>query len=862
MLILQLWRSFATTLDQEGAKLLQTSSSLLAAVFNGILLLLAWIFLPLENLHWRSLRKNFANFYTNVDPETGRPLDGLRILIQSLFLTLFRRPPIRRRVQRGTRRTAFANLRRRLRTRLKVMDARRTSAVHAAQCSSTFSPLRVLGIVLLGLVAFALFMLCVTQPLDPLYQGLFSIGTILLAFLFRTIRLRVTVILIILLSLLVSSRYLWWRYNETLNFDSSVGFVFSTLLLLAETYTFVLMVLSYFQSFWVLNREPLPLPKDRSVWPHVDVFIPTYNEPLELVRTTVFGALAIDWPKDKLHVWILDDGEREEFRAFAEEAGTGYVRRQEHKHAKAGNLNHALTRTSGEFVVIFDCDHIPVRSFLTQTMGWLLQDPKIAMVQTPHPFYSPAPNERNLRVTDAVPQEDALFHTFIQKGNDTWNAVLFCGSCTVIRRKALDDIGGIAVETVTEDAHTSLKLYRRGWRSAFLSTPLAAGLSTDTLASYIGQRIRWARGMIQIFRLDNPLFGPGLTWGQRLCYLSAMIYFLLGLPRLVFLIAPLPFVFFDVNVIQASGAAILVFVLPHLLHSLLTNDFVQRGFRYPLTGEIYDTVLSYYVAIPAFIALFAPHLGTFNVTSKAGRVDSNHLDWHIARPYLVLFVLNLLGLFWLIGRALLSNLTDALTLMVNAVWLTYNLTILSCAVAVAVETIQERRFHRVRWSMPAALRRRNGTVWQAALDDFSQSGVSVTLPTDTPHDFRPGETVSLLLEDEGVLHEFTAQVRRAGQKKLGLEMIWKSLDDERTFIATTFCQERLWAQRMRKPSVPLGVAVRSIISYALHGIRSLHSYAPAPVALVIVTLRDLALWVISFFPRFPKAGAPTTGRRS
>ena len=96
MLILQLWRSFATTLDQEGAKLLQTSSSLLAAVFNGILLLLAWIFLPLENLHWRSLRKNFANFYTNVDPETGRPLDGLRILIQSLFLTLFRRPPIRR----------------------------------------------------------------------------------------------------------------------------------------------------------------------------------------------------------------------------------------------------------------------------------------------------------------------------------------------------------------------------------------------------------------------------------------------------------------------------------------------------------------------------------------------------------------------------------------------------------------------------------------------------------------------------------------------------------------------------------------------------------------------------------------------
>lgn len=127
----------------------------------------------------------------------------------------------------------------------------------------------------------------------------------------------------------------------------------------------------------------------------------------------------------------------------------------------------------------------------------------------------------------------------IQNGTDTWNASFFCGSCAVIRRKPLDEIGGIAVETVTEDAHTSLRLHRLGYSSAYLRYPLAAGLATETLSAHIGQRIRWARGMIQILRIDNPLLGKGLQLSQRLCYLSSMMHFLSGVPRLIFLCAPL-----------------------------------------------------------------------------------------------------------------------------------------------------------------------------------------------------------------------------------------------------------------------------------------------------------------------------------
>jgi cellulose synthase/poly-beta-1,6-N-acetylglucosamine synthase-like glycosyltransferase len=94
------------------------------------------------------------------------------------------------------------------------------------------------------------------------------------------------------------------------------------------------------------------------------------------------------------------------------------------------------------------------------------------------------------------------------------------------------EVGGIATETVTEDAHTALKLHRRGYTTAYLRQVLAGGLATESLSGHIGQRIRWARGMAQIFRLDNPLTGRGLRLLQRLCYSNAMLHFFSGVPVL------------------------------------------------------------------------------------------------------------------------------------------------------------------------------------------------------------------------------------------------------------------------------------------------------------------------------------------
>ena len=119
---------------------------------------------------------------------------------------------------------------------------------------------------------------------------------------------------------------------------------------------------------------------------------------------------------------------------FAFEAGIGYKTRADNKHAKAGNINTALKTLNSPLVAIFDCDHVPTRSFLQMTVGWFLRDRKLAMLQTPHHFYSPDPFERNLQQFRVIPNEGELFYGIVQDGNDFWNASFFCGSCAVLRR--------------------------------------------------------------------------------------------------------------------------------------------------------------------------------------------------------------------------------------------------------------------------------------------------------------------------------------------------------------------------------------------------------------------------------------------
>lgn len=632
--------------------------------------------------------------------------------------------------------------------------------------------------------------LVISVPLDLQGQILFSLGSFAAALLLSKTPGRLSTLAMIVLSISASSRYIYWRFTDTIGFTHWMDAAFGYGLVLAELYAFAVLLIGYFQTAWPLQRRPVPMPADVSTWPSVDVFIPSYNEPLEVVRQTVFSAMSLDWPKDRLHVYVLDDGRRTEFRDFCEELGVGYLIRDNNHHAKAGNINAALKVTHSEYIAIFDCDHIPTRSFLQVCMGWFFKDTNLVMLQTPHVFFSPDPFERNLDTFHRMPNEGELFYGIVQDGNDLWNASFFCGSCAIIRRKELLEVGGIAVETVTEDAHTALKLSRLGYNTAYLEVPQAAGLATESLSGHVGQRIRWARGMAQIARTDNPLFGKGLKFGQRLCYLNAMLHFFYGLPRLVFLTAPLAYLFFGAHVFQASALMITAYALPHLAHASVTNSRIQGRFRHSFWNEVYESVLAWYIMRPVLVAAINPKLGKFNVTAKGGVIEKAYFDWTIARPYVVLLLINLVGMAVGVWKLFSSAGDETTTLVINMVWTVYNIILLGASVAVASETRQIRGTPRVAASLPAVIRFENGRTLVCKTEDFSQHGLGLAVPPDVDIPMGSRLAVSLFRSDEeGV---FPAIVTFSGKGRLGVKFDNLSLHQQAELASLTFARADAW----------------------------------------------------------------------
>jgi cellulose synthase (UDP-forming) len=674
-------------------------------------------------------------------------------------------------------------------------------------------------------IGLVLMLFVVTVPLDLYAQCAFGALCFAAMMVLRRYPGRLSVLALIMLSLTASLRYMYWRLTSTLDFDNWLDSVLGYGLIVAEFYTLIVIVLGYVQTAWPLRRKPLLMSGPPSEWPTVDVFIPSYNEALNIVKLTIFAAQAIDWPKDKLNVYVLDDGRREDFREFCEQIGVGYIVRDNNRHAKAGNLNEALKVTNGEYIAMFDADHVPTRSFLQVTMGWFLKDPKLAMLQTPHFFFSPDPFEKNLDTFRSVPNEGELFYGLLQDGNDLWNATFFCGSCAVLRRTSLLEVGGVAVETVTEDAHTALKLNRKGYNTAYLAIPQAAGLATESLSRHIAQRIRWARGMAQIFRTDNPLLGKGLKLGQRLCYANAMLHFFYGLPRLVFLTAPLAYLLFGAEVMHASALMITAYVLPHIFHASLTNSSIQGRFRHSFWNEVYEAVLAWYIMGPVLMAMINPRFGGFNVTDKGGIVDQKYFDWALARPYIILLGLNAtvfcIGIYTLFQGGL-SNDAAMLTLVINMAWTIYNIMITSAAIAVASETRQVRTEPRVQARLEARITRADGSQLDGMTQDFSQTGLGLKVPADAG--ITNGEVIRITLFRNNYSSEFPATVVFSRNGEIGTRFIDLSLRQQSELVRLTFARADTWASTWGQgtPDSPL-VALREVGQIGWRGIRELIS---------------------------------------
>jgi cellulose synthase (UDP-forming) len=352
------------------------------------------------------------------------------------------------------------------------------------------------------------------------------------------------------------------------------------------------------------SRPPLGLAGEH---PDVDVLVPVYNEPVDVVEPTIAAARRMHGAR--VHVWLLDDGARDEMRAMASRQCAGYLRRKHRSGAKAGNINHALRRTRSPVVVVLDCDHVPQRRFLQATLGHLA-GPDVAFVQTPQCYANAGSGE----LAAAAWSQQALFFGAIARGKDGHGAMFCCGTNVVFRREALEDIGGFPEGSVTEDFELSVKLHERGWRSAYVAEVLALGLGPEDMASYVGQQHRWARGCLgamgAVLRAHLPL-------KVRLQYLLSCSYFLTGWTVLAYMTFPVVRILTGEQPLAAPAAdQFLLHFAPYFGMALSMVAMMGAG-AYTFRAFALQSA-SFWIHVHASLKALLQRPGTFTVTPKRG----------------------------------------------------------------------------------------------------------------------------------------------------------------------------------------------------------------------------------------------------
>jgi cellulose synthase (UDP-forming) len=583
-------------------------------------------------------------------------------------------------------------------------------------------------------------------------------------------------------------RYIHWRFFFTLSHNDFFSFVSSLLLFLAESYGVLMFLLNAFVSIRPIVRLPAAMPEpDRC--PSVDVLVPSYDEGEELLTVTLIGAQAMRYPGHKLNIFLLDDGGTLAKRTQTDQAGAmaaqkrhqslqelcrtlgiTYLTRATNEHAKAGNLNAALPKTSGDLILVLDADHVPAIDFLEKTVAYFLEDERLFLVQTPHFFINPDPIEKNLGLFRNMPSENLMFYGAVQPGLDLWNASFFCGSAAVLRRRALEEVDGFSGQSITEDAETSLILHARGWNSRYLCYPLISGLQPETFASFLVQRRRWSQGMVQIFMLKNPLLMQGLSIPQKLCYLSSMLFWFFPISRIVFALAPLAFLLFGLNVYNASLTELAIYTAPYLAVLLIASDYMFGKVRWNFISHVYELMQSMYSFGAVLEVLRNPHSPRFGVTPKTQTLERDFIS-PLVKPFYIMIMVTTFG--FLAGFWRLSTYTAGRTMVVIALcWATFNFILYAASLGALLERRQRRLNPRLPADFPTTVKAGSRWLAEVKVRDISVGGANLVSPFNLEEAFESKTEIVITGKNHLTGSEYRLPIKVRSQWRLGQKYIY------------------------------------------------------------------------------------------
>lgn len=570
---------------------------------------------------------------------------------------------------------------------------------------------------------------------------------------------------LIIVVLLLSLRYFWWRITETVPplaqpADFAFGLLFLMLELMLAFSTYICLL-----TFW-RHRDNSPVAEENerrsyeTEMPAVDIFIPTYNESWDVLERSILGARALDYPNFK--VWVLDDTRRDWLRDKCKAMGVRYLRRDTNAGAKAGNLNNALDisrlETNAPYIMVLDADFVPKKKFLRRVMGFF-DDQQVALVQTPQFFFNPNMLQHNFMLSESWVDEQRFFFDTLQPSKDAWDVSYCCGTSFVARRAAIEHIGGYPMETITEDILLSFKLIDAGYVTRYLNEKLSCGLAPETIGEYIKQRSRWGIGAIQsLFVKAGPFGRNNLDLLHRFLFLETANYWL-SLPTfcLFGLIAPLLYWYGGISILRADAGDYAYHFMPAFFSSTALFVWVSGGRIMPILTDLTEFVCASRVAPSVWTALLFRKTQTFNVTSKGVMSDRVRINWPVFLEAGALFVLTAFAIMAYTGGLVEGRQPDGGDPTLYTFWSCWNLLIIALVMLLAVERPRLRREERFDINEPVSLLWK-GLRQPVRLLDMSVSGARIEVLPGLASHLRDADIIVEIAEVGPV----TAHVTSAG----------------------------------------------------------------------------------------------------
>src|ERR1700687_3377092 len=451
--------------------------------------------------------------------------------------------------------------------------------------------------------------------------------------------------------------YALWRWHDTLPaFAFSVQTLWQYFFFAFEALAIVYTMMSIVILFRNIDRSGQAdaaqhrMERDGE-FPPVDIFICTYDEPLEILEKSILTALALDYPDAT--VWVLDDTRRGWLREYCAAAGARYVTRDNNRDAKAGNLNNGLAvtarQTNAPIILVLDADFAPHDDFLKRTVG-LLSNPAVAVVQTPQFYYNPDPIQHNLLAAQSWVDDQRFFFDIFQPAKDAWGCAFCVGTSFVVRRDRLTEIGGFPSQAISEDINLTYTMLANGYETWWLNERLSIGLSAEGIPEYITQRARWCLGTIQVALLrEGPLFGSGFTFTQRWHYLHGVLNWLCKPFMVLLLVAPPIYWFAGMPAFEADYLSFLRYGVPALLGQMIYMAWISRSRTLPLFMEATHAVRAVAISATLLSAVVKPFGRPFKVTDKGGDRSSPRVHWKLASVFGLISLSSAARIVWGFG---------------------------------------------------------------------------------------------------------------------------------------------------------------------------------------------------------------------